>query len=262
MVWCEMIDTGYLFSKDDTRIFVNTCLGCTSKCSYCYLSKMGYDDKSIVSNTKTSEELIEEIENYGISKDTLITLGCFSECWDDNNKPETIKLIRYFLQRGNQIQLSKKKEITIQEARQFEDLTTYLGQLVIFVSSATISQWNKIEKGTDSLNKRFNTFELSNQLGIPTILYMKPILKGITIKDIDLYKEVIKKYGIKDVVVGSIFSEEHSEETVHFSDKGLLYYNPNSDESQIKKQLMQLENVRIFSRSTQVTQYYKEKIKK
>ena len=49
------------------------------------------------------------------------------------------------------------------------------------------------------------------------------------------------------------------EETVHFSDKGLLYYNPNSDESQIKKQLMQLGNVRVFSRSSQVTQYYKEK---
>lgn len=256
-----MIDTGYLFSRDDKRIFVNTCLGCTGKCSYCYLSKMGYDNESIVSKIKTSEELIGEIENYGISTDTLITLGCFSECWDDNNKPETIKLIKYFLQRGNQIQLSTKKEVTIQEARQFEDLTTYLGQLVIFVSSATISQWNKIEKGTDSLNKRFNTFELSNQLGIPTVLYIKPVLNGITIKDIDLYKEVIKKYGIKDVVVGSIFSEEHSEETVHFSDKGLLYYNPNSDESQIKKQLMQLGNVKVFSRSSQVTQYYKEKNK-
>ena len=136
-----------------------------------------------------------------------------------------------------------------------------MGQLVIFVSSATISQWNKIEKGTDSLNKRFNTFEISNQLGIPTVLYMKPVLNGITIKDIDLYKDVIKKYGIKDVVVGSIFSEERSEETVHFSDKGLLFYNPNSDESQIKKQLMQLGNVRVFSRSSQVTQYYKEKTK-
>ena len=78
---------------------------------------------------------------------------------------------------------------------------------------------------------------------------------------LDLYKDVIKKYGIKDVVVGSIFSEERSEETVHFSDKGLLFYNPNSDESQIKKQLMQLGNVRVFSRSSQVTQYYKEKTK-
>jgi DNA repair photolyase len=191
----------------------------------------------------------------------LITLGCFSECWDDNNKPETTKLIQYFLQRGNQIQLATKKEITIEEAKKFEDLIKYWGQLVIFVSSATISQWNKVENGTDSPNKRFNTFEITSQLGIPTVLYMKPVLKGITIKDMDLYRDVIKKYGIRDVVVGSIFSEEHSKETVHFSNKNLLFYNPNLDESHIKNKLLQMENVRVFSRSSQVMQYYKEKSK-
>lgn len=62
MEWNKMIDTGYLFSKDDKRIFVNTCLGCTGKCSYCYLSNIGYDNKSIVSKVKKAEELTKEIE--------------------------------------------------------------------------------------------------------------------------------------------------------------------------------------------------------
>ena len=54
----------------------------------------------------------------------------------------------------------------------------------------------------------------------------------------------------------SIYSEKYSEEPVHFSDKDLLFYNLNSDESQIKSQLMQIGNIKVFSRSSQVTQYY------
>lgn len=255
-----MIDTGYLYSKDNKRIFINTCLGCTGKCSYCYLGKMGYDNKNIVGEVKKAEELIKKVEEVGISKDTLITLGCFSECWDNNNKIETIKLIRYFLQKGNQIQLSTKKEITLDEAGKFEKLIQYIGQLVVFVSSATISKWDIIENGTDSPSKRFNTFEISKVFNIPTVLYMKPVLKGITKQDIELYKEVIQKYGVREVVVGSIFGEKEAEETVHFSDKGTLFYNPISEEFEIKRRLMELGNLRVFSRSSEVMQYYKDKI--
>lgn len=131
--------------------------------------------------------------------------------------------------------------------------------MLIYVSSATISEWETIEKGTDAPNKRFNTFEISKVLDIPTVLYMKPILKGITNKDIELYKDMIKKYGVKDIVVGSIFSEEKSEETVHFSDKGILFYNPNSDELVIKRKLMEMGNVRVFSKSSEVVRYYRDR---
>lgn len=255
-----MIDNGYLYSKDNKRIFVNTCLGCNGKCAYCYLGKMGYDN-SIVLEVKKAEDLIKQIEDAGISKDTLITLGCFSECWDDNNKLETIKLIKYFLQKGNQIQLSTKKKMTIEETEQFEELIQYLGQLIVFVSSATISKWSTIEKQTEPPSKRFKTFEISKRLNIPTVLYMKPILKGITNQDIEIYKKVIQKYGVKDVVVGSIFGEKETSEEVHFSNKGTLFYNPVSDELEIKRRILELGNVRVFSRSSEVMQYYRDRNK-
>ena len=53
-----MIDTGYLYSKDNKRISVNTCLGCTGKCSYCYLYKMGYDNSNIEGEVRKAEELM------------------------------------------------------------------------------------------------------------------------------------------------------------------------------------------------------------
>lgn len=254
-----MINTGYLYTKDKKRIFVNTCLGCNGQCVYCYLPKMGYDNKNVSLDVKKAEDLISQIEALGITKDTLITLGCFSECWDDNNKPETRKLLEYFLKRGNQIQLSTKKEIKPEEIEQYKELVKYKGQFVIFISSATISRWREIETNTASPDRRFRIFDLPKDWKIPTVLYMKPVLKNITMKDIELYEDIMRIHDIKDVVVGSIFGEERSLESVHFSDANNLFYNEISDELEIKRRLMKLGNVRIFSRSSKVMEYYKKR---
>ena len=122
-----------------------------------------------------------------------------------------------------------------------------------------ISKWNIIEKNTDYPLNRFKTFDISNNIGIPTVLYMKPILQGITIQDIDLYKQFIGKFSIKDVVIGSIFKENLSDETVHFSNRKELFYNPVSDETLIKNMLSNVCN--IYTRSSQVMQNYREKFK-
>ena len=55
-----MIDTGYLFSNEPGRLFVNTSLGCTANCSYCYLPNLKYSNclriiyqgKVIIKNTQ------------------------------------------------------------------------------------------------------------------------------------------------------------------------------------------------------------------
>lgn len=256
-----MLDTGYLYAKDKNRIFINTCLGCNGGCAYCYLPKMGYKNNQQRSEIRTANQILDDIKNssYNIDENTLITLGCFSECWDEQNKTQTIELIKYFLSQGNQVQLSTKKEIVLEEVMQFQELIQYLGQLVIFVSSASISEWEKFERNTDNPTNRFRTFDISNKLDIPTVLYMKPILQGITIQDIDLYKQVISTYHVKDVVVGSIFKEQESEETVHFSSKNQLFYNPVSDEMVIRNGLRDICNV--YSRSSQVMQTYRKRFK-
>ncbi len=143
-----MLDTGYLYAKNKNRIFINTCLGCNGCCAYCYLPKIGYRNNTQSSEVRTANQVLEDIKNsgYNIDEKTLITLGCFSECWDEQNKPQTIELIRYFLSQGNQVQLSTKKRITLEEVMPFQELIQYLGQLVIFVSSASISRWESFEK--------------------------------------------------------------------------------------------------------------------
>lgn len=262
-----MIDNGYLFARDNKRIFINTSLGCAGQCAYCYLPKVGYSNISENYRTISAKTIIEFIEKneLDINPKTLITIGCYSECWDEYNKNETISLIKYFLKKGNQIQLSTKKQIRLEELTEILPLIKYFGQLVIFVSSATISKHDTIEKNTESISDRFQNFSLFNRLNIPAVLYMKPVLNGITINDLELYKKYIEQYKIRDVVVGSIFTNCTSEETVHFSNKNELFYTKNNDEDIIISELSKITNV--YKRSSEVMYKYNvhnniEKVKK
>lgn len=254
-----MIDNGYIFAIDNKRIFINTSLGCCSKCSYCYLPEVGFRNDLNNYKVLSFEEIIDLLDksNVDINKDTLITLGCYSECFDENNKKETIKLVKYFLKKGNQVQLSTKRQIFDEDVKEIISDITYSGQLIIFVSSATISMQKTIEKKTTSIEKRFENFSLYNKFNIPIVLYMKPVLKNITIKDLNLYKEYIKKYNIKDVVVGSVFTNVKSLETIHFSKENKLFYNECDDEDIIISELMNLTNV--YRRSSEVMEKYKLK---
>lgn len=251
-----MLDNGYLYAKDENRLFINTCLGCIGGCSYCYLPKMGYSNKEKLNEIMSAEEIITFLQetDYNLSTNTLITLGCFSECWDEKNKPHTIKLIKYFLSKGNQVQLSTKRQICEEEISDILPLIKYYGQFIIFVSSSTISMHDTIEKNTEKIENRFKTFDLIKK-NIPVVLYIKPVLKNITYKDMDLYKMYIEKYKIENVVVGSIFTNELSNETVHFSNKNELFYNPIDDEKLIVNELNKV--CHVFLRSTDVTNFLK-----
>lgn len=255
-----MFDNGYIFLKDNKRVFINTSLGCNGNCTYCYLPQIGYDNNSENFDTVSAQEIINFIENNNldISENTLISLGCFSECWDNHNKKETIALIKYFLKKGNQIQISTKKEIVETELADILPLIKYYGQLVISISSSTISKHDSIEKNTTSISDRFQSFNISNNLNIPIVLYIKPVLKGITINDLDLYKKYIKKYQIKDVVVGSLFTNIESEEKAPFSSETGLFYTKNNDEDIIFSELSKITNV--YKRSSEVMNKYNKKI--
>ena len=254
-----MINTGYLFSNDPSRLFVNTSLGCTANCSYCYLPTLKYSKGERLDNYIDAEEIIKEIELY---KDfiegkngTLVSFGCYSECWDEKNKEQTIKLIKYFIEKGNQIQFSTKRYVDYRDLIEISSLLKYHGQLSIFISSATISEWQKIENRTTTPEERFKSFEITKKLNIPVILYMKPILYNITIKDIDKYIELIKKYDIKDVVVGSIIKTNGTVEVAPFVNDNSMYTEPIDQEKIIIELLSKICNV--YTKSIHVLEKFK-----
>ncbi len=253
-----MINTGYLFSTEKERLFINSSLGCTANCAYCYLPTLKYSKGKKLDNYVTAEKILKDLENYKELElgrnGTLISFGCYSECWDERNKKETIKLIKYFLEKGNKIQLSTKKYIDYKELTDISKLIKFYGQLTIFISSATISYSDVLENNTTQPVERFKSFLITKELNIPTILYIKPVLYNITIKDIDLYKEVIKKYNIKDVVVGSIIKTNGKGEVAPFVNDNSMHAEPIEQEKEIITSLKEVCNV--YTKSLQVVGKY------
>lgn len=195
---------------DARRLFLNTELGCRSGCSYCYLPQVGLKINAESSDIKRASagQILDAIKSdprFVAGKNgTLLSVGCFSECWDTEVRSNSISLINGLLEFENPIQLATKREIKLKDFEKIKISPARAGQLGVFVSSATISNWSTFERGTTSPSKRFNSFECCVKLGINGFLYIKPVIPGVTILDVHLYGELIGRYGVP-VVVGDAF---------------------------------------------------------
>lgn len=203
----------YVIAESPERIFINPSIGCVAKCAYCYLPHINSEPSSVYIEY-SSEQLIELVINSKVyipgKFGTIISIGCYTESWYESNKQITKELIKFFVKKGNPIQLATKRHIEETELCDVVPLISWDGQVGIFTSNSTISNWQKFEQNTVAPYERFHNFLLSKLKGVGSYLYIKPVLKGITIQDIGLYADVIQKYSISDVVVGSMFVPEVS----------------------------------------------------
>ncbi|PIH04169.1 radical SAM family protein [Clostridium combesii] len=225
---------------DEKRLFLNSSLGCSGKCTYCYLPDLGLDNSKNISVFKEAYEIISMVHNSPKyiegEKGTIISVGCYSECWDNLNKKQTLRLVQYFLSKGNPVQIATKKRIYAEELYEIREKIKWDKQFSIFVSIPTISSYIEHEKGTSSPFERIENFKIEKELGIPIILYIKPVLNNITVNDIDKYIQIIKYYGIS-VVVGSLFNANINSGKIAPIGQGKLYYKNSEQELEIINQL-------------------------
>lgn len=190
-------------SGDEERIFLNSSIGCNAKCKYCYMddllinkqNKRFYNKENVL---KRLRDMPEFVEGY---LGTILTLGCYSECWSEDNRQDTIDLICELARSDNPIQIATKRQI---EKKDIEYLAKHLRgkpQLFIYISIPTISQSQEMEKGTDAVDLRIRNFEL-NKISekIQFVLYIRPVLSGVTIKDLRQYKGILEQYKIPCIV--------------------------------------------------------------
>lgn len=224
------------------RIFINATLGCRSRCSYCYLPALGYKVNASEFAVVDSVDLINKVESHPEfipgRQGTVISLGCYSECWDKSVRKITIKLIEHFLKSMNPVQFSTKCYVSGRDLRKLVPFISWRGQLCVFISTATISKWSKIERGTDSPTTRFMSFKEAREFDVPIYLYIKPVLGAITINDLGYYLDAISEHPITGVVVGKKFIKSDNLCDNHLAPIGngdLMYCDDGNECSQLLK---------------------------
>ncbi|MBP1120129.1 MULTISPECIES: hypothetical protein [Pseudomonas] len=195
-------------SGNGRRVFINPTLGCGSNCSYCYLGSQGISIGQKPLPPVSAAFLYDGLVNFPDFQPgrhgSLISIGCYSECWSKGNVAVTVDFIDLALALGNPIQLATKRKVTVQQLKDVSRKITWPGQLSVFLSCATISQWKTHEKGTASPASRFSEISEIKETGVNVCLYIKPVLNGVTISDLELFFDLVEKHQLP-VVVGEMF---------------------------------------------------------
>ena len=129
-----------------------------------------YDQGLFIFNNQKNliENLINRLKNNPNfirgKNGTILSIGCYSECWDTNNKLDTIKLINDLLEFNNPIQLSTKRRITKKDLELINlSKIKYKGQLSIYISNSSITMYKEYEDKTTKPSIRFKSFDLINE---------------------------------------------------------------------------------------------------
>ena len=232
---------------DEERIFVNTDMGCSSHCNYCYLTSLNILKGRKRINAEEAIRLVEDLDYYKPGMNgTIISIGCYSECMAQENIEDTFVVTEYFLKQGNYVQLATKKQINRDFLERLSKNENQKERLWIYTSIPVITDSDKIELGTDTLDKRLDNFVTCKQFGMNYALYIKPYIEGVTDKDIDKYIDIIKYFNIPVVVVGEMLSTKGTGEVVLVGEKR-LYCQRTDGMDDFVRQLKKVTDVYLHS---------------
>jgi len=247
----------YFVEGDSSRFFLNTRIGCRAQCKYCYLPELNF--QGWYNKTTQPVKIVNYLEDHTDSikgkYGTIFSIGCYSECWDSINKEETKLLLELLIDWGNPIQIATKMEIKLIDIQPLTNQIQWKNQLSVYISCPVLTNSYKYEIGVESPQNRLKTINTCSDLNIPAILYIKPVLKNITIKDLNNYINIVEKHKI-DVVVVESFSLDTTNNPAPVG-KGFLFCDDISDE---QKKIIQIlsKYTNVYYHSSEIIASYRE----
>lgn len=248
-----------LVSGNRERIFINTAIGCDAGCKYCYLPDIEIHEvvKKIDKQLILNEINKREVEKKFVKgpKGTIVSFGCFTECWNEDVRNLTIDMLLYFINKGNYIQIATKEYIQKEDIEFLSRNLKYQNQVTINVSLPVFKDAIWIEPYAERVKTRIRNFEYNKKYNIDTILYIKPVLENITIGDLDTYIKLISEYQLK-VVVGNFLSVQKDMNTEYqMVGNRKMWLKDTNQQKEIVKQLSKI--TMVYENSTEVIEEYR-----
>ncbi|MEM1644328.1 MAG: radical SAM protein [Ignisphaera sp.] len=184
-------------------ITIHTGIGCSITCLYCYIYDMGFPTK-VKPYPLTALELVYAlaINPYVIPRRTFAAYGSVTEPFlpETRNKAlEYIANVYYWLKLPSQI--STKIAIDEELAKKLKKAEP---RISVLVSITTLNNAMMLERFAPNPLERLMGIETASKYGIPVYLFVRPIIPGITDREIHTIIKFGAEYNVKGVVLGSL----------------------------------------------------------
>lgn len=184
---------------------VHSVVGCTFACSYCYLPDMGFSFSSASPYGLTGEEVTYALllNRYFLPGrlGSLIAVGSVGEPFaDERGARKTLEYLAAFSKYlGNPVQFSTKAVLTYEHVKALASISLPLSPLVTIVSTR---HHKVLEPRAPSPEERFELLRKLRQSGLKPILFLRPVIPGVNLDEVDDLLSEAKSSGAVGVVVG------------------------------------------------------------
>ncbi|MFT4303613.1 MAG: radical SAM protein [Candidatus Woesearchaeota archaeon] len=196
-----------MFRLDNDTAYMSVGGECVFSCAYCYTLSPDYK----IDSEQTISEIIKEMADLKLDHNVkLVKLGCDSEIFANPAFAST--LIEEIAKWGVDISFATKQNLfdsTVEHLTEtYEDMKKRNHELVAFVSLIGYATAKKIEKNVPSPEQRIETIVRLHNAGIPTFVYMKPMLPFVPTEEIDYVISQTENHCI-GFVIGDMISSSY-----------------------------------------------------
>ncbi len=185
---------------------IHTGIGCSLGCLYCYVPDMGFPMKPRPYPLTGAQLVYALLSNpYFLPgpHGTLLAFGSVTEPFLDETVDRALEYLEYTWKLlGNPQQISTKKPIWGEKLERF--LRNSDPRISILVTITTIKHAQKLEPAAPNPLERLRWMKTLAERGRHVTLFLRPIIPGVTDRELEEIIRLAKQHGAKAVIPGSL----------------------------------------------------------